>query len=118
MFKKLILVLVLSLGLMLMAGPIFGSEDGQTCTLIQGAKVLQVMSDQSMRPVIVSQDMPVTVGAELTEETVTRFNDFSTSVGVKMEWAGGNFGLIEVDFGRGLTPLMLVFKNEDVKDCN
>jgi len=115
MFKKLILVLALSL--VLMVGGAFASEDGQVCTLIQGSKVLQLMPDQSTRPTIVPEDISINVGPEITAGMVEQFNTFSMRMGESMDWTGGNIGMIEIDFGNGPVPLMLIFKNEDVKDC-
>ena len=113
MFKKLVMCLVL---VMFLAGPLNGlmaAEDGDECTLKKGMKVVQLLPDRSMRGIIVPADVDIKIGPEIPGSMVGRLN----ALGGGMEWTGGNMGMIEVDFGNGPVPIMLIVKDSDV-DCN
>ena len=114
MFKNLFICLALVMALV--AGPIGGGvyamEDGQQCTVIGGEKILQILPDQSLRGVIVPQDNTIILGPQITAkmaENLTRQAGF--------DWVGAHMALIEVDFGAGPMPLMLVVRPQSVKDC-
>ena len=110
MFKKL-LVLVLALFLFLSPAAL-ACEDGQSGVLMKGMKVIQIMPDRSLRGVTVPSDVNINIGPELNEDMVQNLNSQTD-----MDWTGGNLGIIEVDFGQGPTPVMLVVKDSDVRDC-
>jgi hypothetical protein len=109
MFKRLMLCLVLVLAL---AMPLSAMEDGQQCTLIKGARVVQLLPDQSLRHVITPQDYSITIGSEIL---VTGVENLSKLDG--FNWTGGHLALVEVDFGSGPAPLILAVRPESVKDC-
>ena len=110
MFKKLCLVLILTLSLMV--GGALACAPDDTCTIIKGSKIIQVMPDRSLRGVIVPDDIEISVGPELDAAMVANLNSQTN-----MDWTDGNIGIIMVDFGSGPTPVMVVVKETDVKDC-
>ncbi len=118
MFKKLMLCLVLVMALV--AGPIGGAavaaEEGQTCTLLAGVKIIQIMPDRTLMGVITPGEISIAIGAEIDAEMVANLNNQSTGEHA-MDWTGGNMGMVEYDFGHGPVPLMLVIKDVDVRDC-
>ncbi len=114
MFKKLFICLTLIA--MLFISPIAGvyaMEEGQECTIIKNAKIIQILPDRSFRGVISPAEVIVTVGAKLTPVMASKLNRISGEI----NWNGGYMGLIEVDFGNGLIPLLVVVRPEYVKDC-
>jgi len=118
MFKKLMLCLVLVMALV--AGPIGGAalaaEDGQTCTLLGGVKIIQIMPDGTLMGVTTPGEISIKIGAEIDAEMVANLNSQSTGEHT-MDWTGGNMGIVEYDFGSGPVPLLLVVKDVDVRDC-
>ena len=110
MFKKLCLVLILSLALLVGSG--LACQPDDTCTLMKGTKIVQVMPDGSLRGVVVPDDVEISIGPELTPEMVANLNSQTN-----MDWTDGNIGVVMVDFGTGPTPVMVVVKETDVKDC-
>jgi len=114
MLKRLMLCLVLVIALV--AGGIDGvyaMEDGQTCTLLKGEKIIQILPDTSLRGVITPEESAILLGPELTEKIATRLNTEAPP----FDWTGGHMALIEIDFGGGPMPLMIVVRPENVKDC-
>jgi len=110
MFKRL--VLCLTLVMILTVGPVIAMEEDQECTMIKGSKVIQMMPDRSMRGVTVPDDITITIGPELDEASVENLNSQND-----MDWDGAHMGMIQVDFGRGPEPLVIIVKTTDVKDC-
>lgn len=114
MFKKLFLVLALVFALVIVpVSGVMAADNGDQCTLKKGMKVIQLMPNKSMRGVTVPKDVAIEIGPEIPAAMVERLN----SMGSGMDWTSANMGIIEVDFGRGAEPLMLVVKDSDV-DCN
>ena len=110
LFRTLLLTFLL-LPLLVMA-----SEDGQTCTLIKNSKVIQLMppgTGYTLRRVNVPEDILVKVSSEIPLKIAINLNKLDKS----MNWLGGNIGMIQIDFGYGKVPILIMFKNTDVKDC-
>jgi len=114
MFKKFTLCLLLVIALVVgpIGGGVFAMENNQQCTLIAGSKILQILPDQSLRGVITPQDDTISIGAQITAEMA---ENLTRQVG--FNWTGAHIAMIEVDFGTGPMPLMLVVRPENVKDC-
>jgi len=114
MLKKLILCLVLAMALVIgpIGGVVMAMEDGQKCMLTKGSKVLQMMPNTSMRSVVVPEDISVEIGPELTLEMAMNLNKQTD-----MDWSDGHTGMIEVDFGQGPIPIIVIMKTIDVKEC-
>ena len=111
MFKKLFLCLTLVLALTIGSSAI-AMEGGQECTVIGGSKIIQVMNNMSLRGIVAPSDERITIGPELNE---TMVNNLNSQTG--MLWFEGHLAMIEVDFGNGPVPVMIVVKVRDVKDC-
>jgi len=90
-------------------------KEGQTCTMIKGSKVIQIMPDKKLIAVTVPDDIDILLGKKLTPKMVTNLNTQSKQT--KLNWIGSHIGIVEVDFGTGLVPLTIVVKPIDVKDC-
>lgn len=106
------LLLVLTLALALAVSPIWAASPDDICTMIQGSKVIQIMPNKSLRGVLVPYDVEINIGPEINETMINNLNSQTD-----MDWTGGNVGVIMIDQGRGLTPIPLVVKDSDVKDC-
>jgi len=111
MLKKLFLCLILVLSLAIGSSAL-ACEPDQVCTLIKGSKVIQIMPDRSLRGVTVPDDVEFTAGPELNPVMVDNLNSQTD-----MDWNEGHMGMIMVDFGQGPTPVILVVKPTDIKDC-
>jgi len=115
MLNKLLLCLVLITAIVFgpIGGGIYAMETEQTCTVLEGQKIVQVMPDKSFRGVIVPEENLITLGPELNEKTVTRLN----KTAMPFDWTGGHMAIIEIDFGNGMMPLLIIVRPENVKDC-
>ncbi len=115
MFKKLTLCLVLVIALVFgpIGGGIYAMEDGQQCTLIEGARVIQILPDHSLRGVINPEELSVDIGPELTPEAITTMSRATKET----DWQGAHMGIVMVDLGAGPFPCVIVVKPQYVKDC-
>lgn len=113
MFKKLFLVLILSLALVL---PVVAAELGQECVMAQGTKAFQI-TDNGPRGVIVPEDTLVTVMDHITPELAQTLNEITATIG--MVWDGAHIVTFKFDFQNGAPPqdLFLVLRVEDLI-CN
>jgi hypothetical protein len=111
MFKKLLLVAVLVLGLAFTATAM---DIGQTCTMIYGAKVLLMVPGRGMKGVVVPEDTQATVLDIVPKDMVNVLNEQT-----QMDWTGSAAMTFSIDFndGRGPQPIYVIVRAEDVKDC-
>lgn len=114
MLKKLFLVLALVLTI-ICVGNLYAFEDKETCTLIEGAKVVQVLPDNTLRGIIVPESIEINIGPEIPQN-VKDIIQGQLSGG--MDWSEAHIGMIQVDFGAGPIPLILIIKEIDVRDCH
>ena len=112
MFKKLFICLALIVALVLPLN-VSALENNQQCTLIEGARVIQILPDQSLRGVINPAEMVVEIGPKLTPEAVTMM----TRATKENDWEGAHMGIVTVDFGNGPYPCMIIVRPQYVKDC-
>ena len=112
MFKKLFICLALIVALVLPLN-VSALENDQQCTLIEGAKVIQILPDQSLRGVINPEEMAYEIGPKLTPEAVIVI----TRATKENEWEGAHMGMVTVDFGAGSYPCMIIVRPQYVKDC-
>lgn len=115
MFKKLMLCLVLVMALIVgpIGGGVYAMEKGQECTVLEGAKIIQILPDESLRGVTVPEDASITLGAKLESAQATTLNRATG----EDDWQDAYMAIIEYNFGDGIVPLLLVVKPHHVKDC-
>jgi len=115
MLNKLLLCLVLVAALVFgpIGGGIYAMETEQTCTVLEQQKIIQVMPDKSLRGIVTPSEHTIALGPKLTEKVVTRLN----KTAMPFDWTGGHMAIIEIDFGNGMMPLLIIVRPENVKDC-
>lgn len=114
MFKKLCLVLLLTL-VLAFSSVSFAAEDGQTCTLKPSSKVLQIMPNRGLNPVLTQEAVTIEIGPEISQAQVDALN--SMPINKDLDWNGANFGMVEIDFGQGPVPIMLMVRDESLENC-
>jgi hypothetical protein len=111
MLKKLFICLALITALILPLN-VIAMEDGQQCSLIAGTKVLQILPDHSIRGVIAPVDTPVEIGPQIPASLA---ENLARQMG--LNWTGAHMAMIEIDFGHGPVPVILVVRPVSVEDC-
>ena len=88
-------------------------RDGRKCTLMKGAKIIQVMpGSQPLRGTVVLSDTPVVIHAALDNATVLNLISWTG-----MDWRNAHAAITLVDFGNGPITIAILIKPTDVKDC-
>jgi len=93
----------------------YAFKEDDTCTLKKGSKIIQILPGMGLKPVMAPKDEVLNVGPELEKDKIDWLHAQPGTA--TMDWNGSHYGQISVDFGRGPTPVFLMVKPSDVKDC-
>jgi len=76
---------------------------------------MQFIPVRHFKPVIVPEDITITVGPPIPPAMVKQLDSMKINKG--MTFVGGHIGGVEIDFGRGPSMITFVFKIGDIKNC-
>jgi len=113
-FKKTLLILIV---LMFISPMTYACEEGQSCTLKKNSKVMQFIPEKYFKPIIVPEDIIITVGPKIPLAMVKEIDNMKVNKDKGITFTGGYIGGVEINFGRGPSMITFVFKIGDVKNC-
>jgi len=110
MFKKLILVLVLSL--VVMIGSVWGVEKGQECTMNTKAKIFLFGPRGNAIPVQSGRDLQIIIGEKINAEGAAKLNKKVMEIGeTDMDWVDANLAVVAVNGD------LIIVRDLDIRDC-